>query len=189
MAVTLVLQQQREARLRSALQSARNATKDKGIRVALDPAVRREAHPQAGTGASPTRDQADDHERRPLGRVSNGPGGYDFFGEVGPTPKQLGFGEVGPPLGRIGFSSGIRSTRGRRRPIITIVGWGPYCGSVGRSRLRTCCPPATHERRSIGCRSATRGPPEAGLSPAHFFITNSQHVLILTLVASRPLRP
>ena len=36
MAVTLVLQQQREARLRSALRSARNAASDKAILMALD---------------------------------------------------------------------------------------------------------------------------------------------------------
>src|SRR5262249_1940215 len=38
MAITLVLQQQREARLRSALRSARNAASDKAILMALDQA-------------------------------------------------------------------------------------------------------------------------------------------------------
>jgi hypothetical protein len=55
--------------------------------------------------------------------VSNSLGWYHYFGEMGASPKQLGFGEVAPTLGRAGFFSGIRLTRDGLRQKIKFQLW------------------------------------------------------------------
>jgi hypothetical protein len=44
--------------------------------------------------------------------VSNGPGGHNFFGQVGTRPKCLCFGEVVPAQGGNGFFARIGLTTG-----------------------------------------------------------------------------